>query len=155
MAIVNSVFALESVQVDGRRYVRETHTDNLGLQYVINYLAAVGANYSAIMTARAAVIALQIADQEYADNLERSTPLFNYQTKTEFAARFRAAYKAANKEQLARLAYWIIERINDGTFTDAQVQNAFGLTNPQYTAMKARAQTLHDDWSVILAAVGE
>jgi hypothetical protein len=49
--------------------------------------------------------------------------------------------------QAAAVAYWLIERIADGTFTDTQVRNAFGLTVTQYNAMKARMQTLHDQWA--------
>lgn len=78
-----------------------------------------------------------------------------FQTPTQLAARFRARYKTATKEEAARMAYWIIERILAGDFTDTQVRNAFGLTTTQYTAMKARFQTLHDHWAAVRAAAGE
>lgn len=156
VTIVSSTFTTDAqTQRDGRRYARETHTDNVGLQHVVNYLAAIGTDFAAVMNARAPVIAQQLADLEFALIVASTGYGAVYQTKAEFAARFRAAYKVASRDDLARLAYWLIERINDGTFTDAQVQNAFGLTAQQYTAMKARAQTLHDDWAVVLAAVGE
>lgn len=156
MSIVSSSYVVGVAQRDGRAYVTETHTDNIGLPHVASYLAAVGADYAAIMTARAPRIAAAIADVEYLDIVNRaSTFVLNYQTKAELAARFRAAYKAATRDELARLAYWLIERINDGTFTDAQVQSAFGLTAGQYAPLKARAVTLHDYWAAISAAVGE
>ena len=78
-----------------------------------------------------------------------------HQTAAEFAARFRERYKGASKQEAARLAYWLIERINAGDFTDAQVRNAFGFTTTQYTAAKARFQALHDHWAAVLAAQGE
>ncbi len=53
------------------------------------------------------------------------------------------------------MAYWMIERINAGDFTDAQVRNAFDLTTQQYTNMKARMTTLHDNWAAVIAARGE
>lgn len=79
----------------------------------------------------------------------------NYQTKTELAARFRARFRAATREQAAKLAYWLIEQIAAGEFTDAQVRAAFGLTTTQYTAMKSRMQTLHDQYAAIQNAAGE
>lgn len=156
MSIVFSSFVVGVTQRDGRNFVEETHLDNVALEHRVVYLAAAGADYAAIMTARAPLIAAQIADAEFLENLNRTSGfVLNYQTKAEAAARFRVLYRSANREELARLAYWLIERINDGTFTDAQVQNAFGLTAGQYTSMKGRATTLHDDWAVVLSAVGE
>lgn len=78
-----------------------------------------------------------------------------YQTKEEFAARFRAMYRQASREIVLRMAYWLIERINDGTFTDTQVRNAFNLSVGAYNAMKARATTMHDRYLQLLTATGE
>lgn len=78
-----------------------------------------------------------------------------YQTLAQLAQRFRAAYQSAAALQAAKMAYWMIERINDGTFTDAQVQNVFNLTAAQYTAAKARFTALHDQWTAVLSAAGE
>lgn len=136
--------------------MRESHTDNIGVVRIIRYLAAVGANYTAIMNARAVTLAVQIADQEFIDNLGRTSGFtLNYQTKSELASRFRAMYQVASKDVAASMAYWLIERINDGTVTDAQVQAAFGLTAGQYASMKTRATTMHDAWAQVLVAVGE
>jgi hypothetical protein len=156
VSIVSSTFAVGPAQRDGRAYVTETHTDNIGIAHVVNYLAAVGTDYAAVMSARAPLIAVQIADAEFVDNLNRTSGFtLNYQTKAELASRFRAAYRGATRDVAASMAYWLIERINDGTVTDAQVQAAFGLTTTQYNAMKARATTLHDHWAAVLVAVGE
>jgi hypothetical protein len=157
MSIVSSIFALVGpTQADGRQFVRETHTDNVAIQHFVDYLAAVGANYTAIMNARAITLAVQIADQEFADNLGKTSGFtLNYQTRSELASRFRAIYLSATRDVACSMAYWLIERINDGTVTDAQVQAAFGLTALQYSNMKARATTMHDHWAAVLVAVGE
>lgn len=64
MSIVSSVHAEGPVQVDGRHYVTETHTDHLGEAYTLEYLAPVGADYVAIRTARAASLEAQLAEAE-------------------------------------------------------------------------------------------
>ena len=65
MAVVSSSYELDNhTQVDGRRYVTETHTLNVGQPVVIMYLAAVGADYQAIMDARVDQINAQLAEQE-------------------------------------------------------------------------------------------
>lgn len=63
--MVSSVVTVDGhTQVDGRRYVTETHTDSNGAVYVIEYLSAVGADTAAIAAARADQI---IADQTQAE----------------------------------------------------------------------------------------
>lgn len=65
MPVVSSSYALDPhTQVDGRRYVTETHTLNAAGPVVITYLAAVGENYDAVMTARVAQINDMLAAQE-------------------------------------------------------------------------------------------
>lgn len=78
-----------------------------------------------------------------------------HQTATELAARFRARYRDATGHEAARMAYWLIERIVAGDFTDAQVRNAFGLTTQQYNGLKTRMTALHDKWRDVNAAAGE
>lgn len=78
-----------------------------------------------------------------------------HQTAAQFAARFRAQWKGSTREQCCRMAYWLIERINAGDFTDAQVRNAFGLTSAQYTTLKSKMTAMHDHWAAVRAAVGE
>lgn len=78
-----------------------------------------------------------------------------HQTPAQLAARFRAAYRVATAERAAKMAYWLIERILTGDFTDAQVRGAFGLTTQQYTALKTRMTALHDQYQAVQAARGE
>lgn len=78
-----------------------------------------------------------------------------HQTVAQFAARFRARFRAASREEAARMAWWLIERINTGDLTDTQVRNAFGLTATQYSQLKTRLTALHTAWSAVRAAAGE
>lgn len=78
-----------------------------------------------------------------------------HQTKAQFAAKFRAAYKSAKGAEAGKLAAWLIGKIESGDFTDAQVQTVFGLSVPQYTALKARMTTVRDQYNAVIAAAGE
>ncbi len=64
MPIVSSTHIVGHAQVDGRRYVTEQHTDDLGAVQVYEYLAPDGADYTAIRTARASAISQQLAEAE-------------------------------------------------------------------------------------------
>ena len=65
MPVTNSSYVLDGhTQADGRIYVTETHTLSVGNPMVIMYLAAVGADYNAIMNARVAGINEQLAEEE-------------------------------------------------------------------------------------------
>lgn len=78
-----------------------------------------------------------------------------HQTAAQFAARLRARFRTATREEAARLAWWLIERINAGDLTDAQVRAAFGLTTTQYNQLKTRLTAQHGAWSTVRAAAGE
>lgn len=66
MPIVSSVYALDGhIQMDGRRYVVESHTDSAGGVHTVEYLAPVGADYQAVANERAVVIADALAAAEF------------------------------------------------------------------------------------------
>src|SRR5437867_2435808 len=106
MSIVSSIFALIGPpQRDGRQYVRETHTDNAGVAHVAEYLAVAGADYAAIMTARAVVVAAQLVEAEIANWMARDDGpviVLVYATKVQFAAPLRRAYLISTKLETAR-----------------------------------------------------
>ena len=64
MPIVSSTHTVGHAQADGRRYVVEAHTDDLGAVLTVEYLAPANADYVAIRTARAAVMNEQLAEAE-------------------------------------------------------------------------------------------
>jgi hypothetical protein len=66
MPIVSSQIVEDRLQSDGRRHVRERHTDNLGRVQDVVYMAESGANVTTAMNARvadlnAALIAAELA----------------------------------------------------------------------------------------------
>ena len=66
MPIVSSTHTVGHAQIDGRRYVTELHTDDVGAVLPAEYLAPLGADYVAIRNARAAQINEQLAEAEAA-----------------------------------------------------------------------------------------
>lgn len=64
MPIVTSTHTVSRPQKDGRRYVVEQHTDDLGAVLLVEYLAAADADHASIRTARAAQINEALAEAE-------------------------------------------------------------------------------------------
>lgn len=156
MSIVSSSHTLGTVQLDGRRYVREDHLDNLGKHWLIEYLAAIGADYVAIRTARAVRLAQQMIDSEVAAALlVDADPVLVYAAKSDFVSPLREAYRSASKDECARLATLILNRIESGWVTDAQMRNGFGLTAGQWTTLKTKMTALRTNYLAVQAAAGE
>ncbi len=78
-----------------------------------------------------------------------------HQTQAQFIARFREAYRNADKERLARLAKWLLARIAAGDITDAQARNAFGLTVQQWNTKKTRMTDLVAKYDAVQSAQGD
>jgi hypothetical protein len=156
MAIVSSTHTLGTIQKDGRRFVIEDHLDNIGKHWLIEYLAAIGEDYVARRTARAVVLAQQLVDTEIAAALAvDADPVLIYATKVQFVPVLREAYRSSIQSECARLATWVLNRIDSGYVTETQVQNAFGLTAGQWTTLKAKMVALRTDYQAIQAAAGE
>jgi hypothetical protein len=64
--------------------------------------------------------------------------VLRHATSAQLAAAFRERYRDSRGLEAGRLSRWLLDRIADGTWTDNQVRNAFGLTVTQYNAMKTR-----------------
>jgi hypothetical protein len=156
MAIVSSSHALDAVRADGRRECIEDHLDHVGVHHLVRYLAAVGADYVAIRTARAALIAEMLIDGEIqAALLVDASPVLVYAEKTDFVPVMREAYRTATRDECARLATWIINRVNDAWVTETQVRNAFGLDAGQWATLRAKMIALRDNYLAVQAAAGE
>ena len=78
-----------------------------------------------------------------------------HQTAAQLAVRLRARYKAAVGDDCAKIATWLLNRIESGDFTDTQVRTAFGLTAGQWTTLKAKMTALRNNWLAVKAAEGE
>ena len=78
-----------------------------------------------------------------------------HQTAAEFIARFREAYRSADRERLARLCKWLLARIAAGDITDTQARNAFGLTVNQWNTKKTQLTDLVAKYDAIQTAQGD
>jgi hypothetical protein len=78
-----------------------------------------------------------------------------HQTPAQFAAYLRERYRNAKRDDVARLAKWILDHLEAGDFTDLQFRTAFGLTSGQWTTLKAKMTTLRTNYEAVQAAAGE
>ena len=81
--------------------------------------------------------------------------LLKHQTASEFIARFREAYRNADRERLVQLARFVISRIQSGDITDAQCRTAFGLNTTQWNALKTKMTNYVTASNTVQSAVGE
>lgn len=161
---VSSVQAIGDgyLQANGKRYVTETFTLTHGDPIKHLYLApgAWGqAEWDAKANDRIVRINDRLAEQEFDELLADDAPAsiaLNHQTGAEFAERLREKYRQSSKEQCARIAWWIAERILQGQLTALQVRTAFGMDATQWATFRDNKLTpLHDAWAAALAAQGE
>lgn len=155
--ITSSVVTIGHAQIDGRKYIREVHSDASGVAATIDYLGAAGLDYQAIADARAAILNGSLADDEATAKIGiDATPLpLRFQTAAQFLDRLRAIYKSGSKADLAKLARWITRRLDDGHVTVSQLRTAWGLTLAQWNALEARMRTLRTNQEAVDAAAGE
>ena len=160
MAITDSLILEDSAQVDGRRHVRERHTDSFGVEYFRSYLAEAADNVSAKLAAYATWLDSQLGVWETERNLSRVLELgdgasglltFDYSTAGQNAAAAREFYKTATKAQAVAMGAYL------ATLNNATLANLFNLTNPsaELTALRTKvdhARTLWQDWQ---AEVGQ
>ena len=78
-----------------------------------------------------------------------------HQTLAEFAARLRERYRNASREEAARIATFILNKIESGDVTETQIRNVFNLTVTQWATLKEKMTTLRTSWLAIQAAQGE
>jgi hypothetical protein len=81
--------------------------------------------------------------------------VLKHATLAQLGAAFRERYREAKGIEAFRLATWLVNRINDGTFTETQVRNFFGLTQVQWNNLKAKWQDWKAKYDDMTAASGE
>lgn len=160
MPIVNSSYSTGHLQVDGRRYVREVHILNTGLQKIIEYLAKANIDYNAVMLARVPIINAALAEDECWDNLRAiyssetdggaAVLTFNHISPTDCLTWLRGIYKSLVREQAGIIAGWILVNV-----TDAQLKNVFNITSGQLAALKTRLSNNYNAWLAIKNMAGE
>ena len=81
--------------------------------------------------------------------------VLNYATLTQLGNEFRQRYLDSSGIQTWRLAKWLMDRIDDGTVTDAQVCNFFNLSVPQYNTLKTKMLDHRTKYEDLQGAAGE
>ena len=155
MSIASSLIVEDRAQVDGRRSVREHHTDHVGEVHAIAYLAESGADVSAALAPRAAQLEALLSDRDIQQNVARimagdyADVSAQHASLGEIRAAIRALYQTGSGEIIGRLAGFLL------TLTDAQLRTLFNMTQAQVNALKTRLQARFNELTAMLAAVGE
>jgi hypothetical protein len=157
LSIVSSVIDSQTVQVDGRKSVHETHTDQIGAKYAHSWLAPGNADLNAALAAYATQLGLDITAAEIASNVASvlalgslASPVLVYSTAAANFAALRVAYQTATQFQAVMIGDFL------NTLTSNQLQNAFGLTAGQVTTLQTnKLQPAATLASSIRATVGQ
>jgi hypothetical protein len=70
MTIESSTIESDLPQIDGRRWVAEVHTDHLGVEHRVTWMADAGQEADAFLAARAEQIEQQLAQAEIDANAD-------------------------------------------------------------------------------------
>lgn len=158
MPITSSQIVEDRAQADGRRSVRERHTDDLGETFHVSYLAEAGANVSAIMSGRVAVLEGLLKEAEIARNVSRALDgftngfTFRWSTANENLAAMRELYRTATKWELLTLAH-VLHHQN---LSNAQIDGLFGTSNnTQRTAVRDKLAALDAKYHDVLDDAGD
>lgn len=81
--------------------------------------------------------------------------LLKHQTAQEFIARFREAYRNAERERVVQLARFLIAKVQAGDLTETQIRNAFGLNVSQWNTFKTKMQNYIAADNTVRSVVGE
>lgn len=137
MSIVSSVIAATDTQRDGRRWVRELHTDHVGVQYVRNYLAGAADNLTTALAAYALVLVANSNLEEIAKNVATITvdgslasPTLVYSTLAENRTVLREVYRNATRTEAIMIGDFL------NTLTDNQLATVFGITTGQAATLR-------------------
>lgn len=154
MPIVASVVIEDSPQVDGRRAIRERHTDHLGGLYFVDYVALAGVNATLILPTRAAQLELDLASAEVTLNVNRAydqvAPTFIHSTVASFRAALRTRFQTIAGWDAARLGKYIVGLgLSDGQYT-----TIFGVSGASLTALKNKLTALASNFDTTTAQVG-
>lgn len=81
--------------------------------------------------------------------------VLKHQTRAQFITRVRQAYRDGDRDMLLRIARFLLNRIQAGDVTDAELRAAFGLTTTQWNNLKTKMQQLLNADATLRGAVGE
>jgi hypothetical protein len=139
MAIVSSQIIEDRVQVDGRRSVRERHTDDLDSVHDVSYLAEAEANISTTMAARVAQIEASLLEAEHQANLSAvgesgNGATFRYTTQAQFLVRLRILYAVSTGLRACFIGRWF----HLASLADATLRTLFGITQGQVGGLRTK-----------------
>jgi len=128
MPITNSTYTIDDYpQADGRRWVRETHTDHNGKTYNAEYLAPDDWPYETTLAARAANIGRDIDDRERAEleaaNYELPVSKYQYALRMTMPERI-AARTLAKTDPIAEDALDLLRIVEAVTVSDPLVEQS-------------------------------
>lgn len=156
MPIVSSAVIEDAAQIDGRRFITERHTDHLAMHQFVRYLADAGADVTAALSARVAMLDGHSREGEIALNVQRvlagqpaATLTTAYSTFDQLRVVLRALYQAGSGEVIGRMAVFF------QSLTDAQLRSVFSITQGQVAGLRTRLQARIDALNALLALVGE
>ena len=81
--------------------------------------------------------------------------VFKHQTKEQFMTRFHQRYRDSAGEETVRLGTWLLDKLDDGDFTDDHVIFGFGFKQSELVSFKARLNSWRSAYRQIKSAIGE
>lgn len=159
MAITSSQIIEDQVQKDGRRSIRERHTDHLDTAHFVQYIAESGMDVNAIMIARVPSLNTMLIENEEQKLIskfeeEHSDPTlytFNHTTKQVFLRRL-VRYLMKHPDVKIIVAIKPVIDWLKATYTATQIATYLGITttvlgriNTRLDAIFAIADTLDAD----------
>jgi hypothetical protein len=137
MPIITSTITHDDPQVDGRRYVRELHLDQLNLEHPVIWLAAADTDVQAVMQARVPQIELDLMTGEIAGNVadisrngKFAKPSLNYSLAIDNGFAVKAAYDTAIQVEAVMMGDYF------NTLSDEQLMLIFQLPVEQVSALR-------------------
>lgn len=139
MPITSSEIIEDRAQIDGRRSIRERHTDDLGAMHHVSYLAEAAADVSAAMTARVPQIEAALVESEHEANLAAvgdsgNGATFKYTTQAQFLVRLRVLYTLSTGLRACFIGRWF----HLASLSDVVLRNLFGITQGQVAGLRTK-----------------
>lgn len=142
MAIVSSIIENVGEQRDGRRWVHEKHTDQLGEVHERQWLAEPDEDLDAALAGYAEAISGALREAEIGANMAQiktegslAEVSLEHSTIAQNRAQLREEYRNATRTEAMMIGDYL------NTFSDVQLQAAFGLTAGQAANLRANKLT--------------
>ena len=81
--------------------------------------------------------------------------VLKHQTKEQFVERFHQLYRDSSGEVTVRLGTWLLDKLDDGDFTNDHIIAGFGFKQSDLVAFKAKLGNWRAMYRQIKSAIGE